>query len=282
MTSWEPQAGTFWGKGPPKMIEDIQDTCNSLLRAMIYNTSMASGPLVEKNIDRLENVDDSKAHPWKEYLVNSKQMLEAPVVRFTNVPLVIGGILVLYEKLKAEADDVLGIISFPGTRMGRAIETASGLSMVLTDSAKGTKYSASNIDELVENVIKGIYNFNMLYDPDESIKGDSVVEVYGIGSVIAKEQLAVRRNEFMNTVFQNPLAVKVIGLQTAKKVLGEQARTLDMNEIADLIEEYQIPESIQNEEIRSGSGSARLPQTLDASGNTAGGKNTNLFAGAGA
>ena len=151
--------------------------------------------------------------------------------------------------------------------------------MVMTDSAKGIKYSASNIDDLVSNIIKSIYNFNMIYVLDESIKGDLVIDVNGVGSVIAKEQLAIRRNEFLNTVLQNPLAVKVIGLQTTKKVLSEQARTLDMQAIADMIEDYEIQETNSLDEQTQG-GSARSAQTLDISGNQAGGKSTNLFSGA--
>ncbi|MCR4293639.1 MAG: hypothetical protein NUV76_12270 [Candidatus Kuenenia sp.] len=279
MTSWEPQTGAFWGKGPPEMIADIQEECNSYKRILVYNSAMASGPLQEINIDRLEIGEDCETRPWKKYLVNSKQMLEAPAVRFTNVPLVVKEILILYERAKAEADEVLGILSFPGAKLGRAAETSSGLSMVMTDSAKGIKYSASNIDDLVSNVIKGIYNFNMIYDSDELIKGDLVIDVNGVGSVIAKEQLAIRRNEFLNTVLQNPLAVKVIGLQTTKKVLSEQARTLDMQAIADMIEEYEIQETNPLDEQTRG-GSARSAQTLDVSGLPAGGKNTNLFSGA--
>lgn len=279
MTSWEPQTGAFWGKGPPDMIADIQEECNSYKRILVYNSAMASGPLQEINIDRLEPGEDCETRPWKKYLVNSKQMLEAPAVRFTNIPLIARDILFLYERAKAEADEVLGILSFPGAKIGRAAETSSGLSMVMTDSAKGIKYSASNIDDLVSGVIKSIYNFNMIYDLDESIKGDLVIDVNGVGSVIAKEQLAVRRNEFLNTVLQNPLAVKVIGLQTTKKVLSEQARTLDMQAIADMIEEYEISETNSLDEQTPG-GSARSAQTLDVSGNSAGGRSTNLFSGA--
>lgn len=281
-TSWEPQAGSFWGKGAAELISDIQEECNTYKRTIVYNTNMASGPQVEMNIDRLDPSEDGEITPWGRYLVTSKQMMEAPAIRFTDVPLVVEQISRLYDKAKNEADEILGIVSFPGARLGRAAETASGMSMVMTDAAKGTKYSAASIDDLVSGVIASIYHHNMLYDDDESIKGDMVPEINGVGSVVTKEQLSIRRSEFLNQVLSNPLAVNIIGLETTKKVLSEQARTLDMPNIADMIEKYQIPNQVQanmSGQTSNSIGNGKSPQTLDVAGNPDGGTDTNLFKG---
>jgi hypothetical protein len=45
--------GAFWGKGIPKIIEDLQGVCNAAARALVNNMGISSGPQVEVNLERI-------------------------------------------------------------------------------------------------------------------------------------------------------------------------------------------------------------------------------------
>ena len=61
VTSFEKVPGTPVGNGLPDILSDIQDAGNAALRALINNLSIASGPQVVINDDRLAPDEDGEA-----------------------------------------------------------------------------------------------------------------------------------------------------------------------------------------------------------------------------
>lgn len=278
--SWEAQAGAFWGKSIPDIIADLQEACNQHARAIINNTAYASGPISEIDIDRLEDPTDTQIRPMREYLLNTRQYKEGYVVRFTNIPFIANQLITIYNKFKQDMDEVLGLIA-PGTRPGKAIDTAAGFSMARTDASRGIKYVVISVDEMVGEMIRRIYDFNMIYDEDESIKGDLRIKAKGASSFVAKEQLAVRRNEFLQTTM-NPIDSQIIGPAIRKDILREQAKTLDLPKIAEMLAESELPMTDGTPQLmpRGGQAPPPSPTTLNAAGQPAGGMEQNIFQGA--
>ena len=80
---------------------------------------------------------------------------------------------------------------------------------------------------MAQPTIRRQFNWNMAYDPDESIKGDVQIMPRGALGHIIKEQISARRMEFLN-VTNNPVDNELMGLEFRRDVLKETAKSLDV------------------------------------------------------
>jgi hypothetical protein len=248
--------GSFWGQSIPEMMTDVQDVCNSCVRSLIRNMSMSSGVLAEVDIDRIPPKDLATAHvihPLKVFRVRSDKVGNGqPAVRFHNVPSNANELMSVYGEFSRLADEHTGIPAYSygvGNAQG-AGRTASGLSMLMTSAARGIKMSISNIDILIQEVVERIYWHNMVFHPDTSIKGDVYPVARGSSSLIAKEQVQMRRAEFLAQT-ANPLDSEIMGIQGRAAVLRETAKSLDMpqNEIIPSKEELDQREQMAQQQM---------------------------------
>ena len=85
-TSFIKTPGSFWGKGIPEVIEDLQNICNASARALVNNMGISSGPQVEVNLERIPpNEDITQMHPWKIWQVTNDPLgSSSPAVKFTQ------------------------------------------------------------------------------------------------------------------------------------------------------------------------------------------------------
>ena len=67
--------GTPVGNGLPDILSDIQEVANATLRSLVNNLSIASGPQVVVQVDRVApDADIESLYPWKRWLVTSDPM----------------------------------------------------------------------------------------------------------------------------------------------------------------------------------------------------------------
>lgn len=312
--SYERVPGTWWGKGLPELMSDLQDVCNAVARAIVNNCGLASGPQTEVNIERCG--DSTEIYPWKIWEATNKQMLDGPAIRFFQPELIVGPLLTVYEAFAAMADDQTGVPrwSHGNTNVGGAGGTSSGLSMLMTSAARGIKEVIAHIDKIVGDTITRTYDYNMLYDDDESIKGDAEILARGSSSLLAKEQYLVRLQEFLDKT-NNPVDLQILGIPGRAKLLREAAKMLEIDvddilpnskdELAALVmrikqeEDAKMQQEAMNQaisgripsnapggqptpaqkQIMAGPGHAPPPRakTLDNAGNPAGGTDQNMF-----
>jgi hypothetical protein len=129
------------------------------------------------------------------------------------------------------ADDFTGIpaYAYGNDRVAGAGRTASGLEMLMSSAARGIKKVISNIDKrIMRPVITRYYEWLMLFDDDESIKGDINIAPIGVLSLIVQEQMASRRMEFLQAT-ANPIDSQIIDLPRRANVLRETAKALDLD-----------------------------------------------------
>jgi hypothetical protein len=297
--SFQRVPGSFWGKGVPELMSDTQDICNSVARALVNNSQLASGPMVEANSERLggQNV---KLYPWMIIQSTNAQMLEAPAMRFYQPQLITDGLLRVYELFSVMSEDQTGIPRWAYGNSGAsgANATAQGLSMLMTSASRNVKEAISHLDRMTEGTISRTYDYNMLYDPDMDLKGDAKVVARGVTSYLAKEQKTQRLNEALATT-NNPTDLQIVGIEGRAKILKAIFRELapemdiipDDNKLKELIAkiEQQQAQQLQAQAQQNGSspmggsqpGSGVVPQqgqiTMDAAGNPAGGVDSNMF-----
>ena len=231
-TSFIKCPGAFWGKGIPKIIEDLQAVCNAAARALVNNMGIASGPQVEVNLERIPpNEDITALTPWRIWQVTNDPVgSSAPAVRFTQPDSRAAELMGVYEKFSRLADDHSGIPAYVygDLNVQGAGRTSSGLSMLMGAAGKGIRQVVMHIDtDVVKPIVMRQFVFNMRYDPDETIKGDVEVVAKGAINLAVKETVNVRRIEFLNAT-ANPIDAEILGREGRATILREVAKGLQM------------------------------------------------------
>lgn len=224
--------GAFWGKGIPKIIEDLQGVCNAAARALVNNMGISSGPQVEVNLERIPpNEDITQLYPWKIWQVTNDPMgSSSPAVRFTQPENNAAALMAVYEKFSRLADDHSGIPAYVygDLNVQGAGRTSSGLSMLMGAAGKAIRQVVMHIDaDIVKPIVERQFVYNMRYDEDESIKGDVQVLPRGAINLAVKETTNVRRIEFLNAT-ANPIDLEIIGKDGRATILREIAKGLQM------------------------------------------------------
>jgi len=231
-TSFIKCPGSFWGKGIPEIIADLQNVCNAAARALVNNMGISSGPQVEVNIERLPpNEDITTMVPWKIWqTINDPVGSNAPAIRFTQPDSRATELMAVYEKFSRLADEHSGIPSYiyGDLNVHGAGRTSSGLSMLMGAAGKGIRQVVMHIDsDIIKPIVRRQFIYNMRYDEDESIKGDVEVIAKGAINLAVKETVNIRRIEFLNAT-ANPVDLEIIGKEGRAAILREVAKGLQM------------------------------------------------------
>ena len=291
--SFQRVPGSFWGKGIPELMADVQDVCNSVARAIVNNTMLASGPLVEINVDRCG--DSEEIYPWKIYQSTNQQMSDAPAVRFYQPQIITGPLLQVFEFFATMSEDQTGIPrwAYGNTNIGGAGATSSGLANLMGAASRNIKEAISHLDRMDEGTVLRTYNFNMMYSPDQNIKGDATIVAGGSQAHLMREQKTIRLNEALATT-NNPVDLQIMGIEGRAKILKSIFHELapemeiipDDNKLKALIAQIEQQQAqafaAQNgaspmggSQPGSGQTPGKAPMLLDNSGSPMGGGDAN-------
>jgi hypothetical protein len=222
----------FWHTSVPELMDDCQDVINASARNLVNNMGMASAPQVAVDLSRIsKGFDYHSMHPWKIWTFKKNETgTTEPPIQFFQPNSHANELIGVLEKFKVWADELTGIPAYTsgiGAASG-AGKTASGLSMLMNAAAKGIRSIIYNIDiDIVEPVLYAQFVHNMLYSNDQSIKGDITIKPRGAAALIVKEQMQIRRGEFLAST-ANPVDMDIIGKEGRAELLREVAKSLDM------------------------------------------------------
>lgn len=232
--SFREKKGSFWKTALPDTMIDCQDACNASTRNLFNNMAIASGPQVGVDIGKFAAGEKiTKLRPWRlwQFDLEHQPQSRDPIWFFQPRPL-INELLAVYDKYSSEADNKTGVprYSYGGETKGGALNTASGMSMMMANAARSIKKVVSNIDEgLIEPSVSRTFEWTMLYRPIRCmLDGDIKVVAKGSSALISKEMRQVRRNEAMQTVM-TPIVQGIIGNRGVAIVLKEWLKGLDFD-----------------------------------------------------
>lgn len=250
-TSFIKRPGALWGSSLPEVIEDVQQLCNAAARALANNMGLASGPLVEVNIDRLPDDEEiTTLKPWQIYqTLNDPLGSGQPAVHFNQPDDRSQPLMTVYTHFCKLADDQSGIPAYVYGDMNvtGAGRTASGLSMLMGSAGKGIRQVVMHIDmDVIEPAVVAQFNYNMRYVDDETLKGDIRCRAKGAIVLANREQLNVRRVEFLQAT-ANPIDQEIVGKPGRAAVLREVAKGLSMpvDEIVPSKEKMAVQEKME-------------------------------------
>jgi hypothetical protein len=134
------------------------------------------------------------------------------------------------EKWEIRADDSTGVprYTYGNERAGGSADTASGLSMLMTNAAKGLRRGIANVDlNVIGPSISDLFVGEMLYNPDESIKGDCMVVPRGAAAILIRESAQQRRIQFLGMT-ANPIDAQIITAKYRAALLRETAAAMEL------------------------------------------------------
>lgn len=283
IASWGHIPGAFWGTALPEIVRDVQVMCNAAARALANNMGIASGPQAEVHVDRLADGEDvTNLHPWKIWQTTTDRTGGGQAaIRYFQPDMKAAELMGIYQTFAKQADEVTGIPNYiyGSNQVGGAGRTASGLSMLMDNAAKGIKQAVTSMDRLVQGVVRRLYVHNMMYSADPYVKGDFTITAKGAMGLIAKEQLQVRRNEFLQAT-ANPVDLQIVGAEGRSYLLRELARGLQMD-TDKLVPPPEMRKYLEQKAMEAASqmpqqGQMPAPQTTDVAGNPAGGQQAAL------
>lgn len=224
--------GAFWGRSIPELCETSQKMCNVIACSLADNISMASGPMVWVHADRFADGEQTmEIIPWKVWQLKSDSTQGVnPGIGFFQASDNSANLMSTMDKWELRADDATGIprYSYGNERVGGAGDTATGLSMLMNNAAKGLRRAISNIDlNVIAPTIGDTFVNEMLYNPDESIKGDCIVVPRGAAAILIKESAQARRTQFLGMT-ANPIDMEIIGVRGRATVLRETAAAMEL------------------------------------------------------
>ena len=224
--------GAFWGRSIPDLASTPQQMCNAIACALADNLAMASGPMVWSHADRFADGEQSmEIFPWKHWQLKSDPTQGVnPGIGFFQANDNSEKLMNTLDKWEIRADDATGIprYTYGNERAGGSADTATGLSMLMNNAAKGLRRAIGNIDaNVIAPTIGDTFTNEMLYNPDESIKGDNIVVPRGAAAILVRESAQQRRIQFL-TMTANPIDSQIITSKYRAALLRETAASMEL------------------------------------------------------
>lgn len=233
ITSFEKVPGTPIGNGLVDMVADLQDVANATLRSLVNNLSIASGPQVVINDDRVrpeENTDD--LYPWKRWHVSNDPVGNnaKPPIEFYQPQSNAQDLLTVFKAFVDLSDDVSAIPKYIGGQAsGGAGRTASGLAMLMGNASKILQDVAANIDgDIFEIALQQLGDLVLLTDRTGMLTGEESFTVKGVTVAVQRETQRQRQLEFLQHT-ANPIDMSIIGMKGRGTVLRSVAQTIGLD-----------------------------------------------------
>lgn len=223
-TSYCKVPGSFWGMGIPSLIEGLQKELNSAARSRVFNLGIASGPIVEIDVDRIDTDDrPEQIEPWRMFFTTGAAGAgHAPAVRFNQANMHVEQLTRVMDETWMKGHDIAGLPPYTrGTNEGAA-RTLGAFSMQYNSATKGIKRVMGNIDrDVIEPLITDYYYDAMFNSDDPSIKADAQVIARGTVGLLRKESAEAKPLETLMQISgfaeRYPVAVDALVVEFFKE-----------------------------------------------------------------
>ncbi|RLC18902.1 MAG: hemophilus-specific protein [Deltaproteobacteria bacterium] len=233
-SSFEKIPGAIIGNGVPEIMSDVQDVANASLRALVNNLSIASGPQVVINDDRVSpNTNTDDLYPWKRWHTLTDPFGSSEkAIDFFQPDSRSAELIAVYEKMSILADEISAIPRYmtgSAAGQGAAGRTASGLSMLMENAGKIMQSVAANIDtDIFQPLLARLYDTVLLTDESGRLNGDENIRVRGVTFANQRETERARILEFLQLT-ANPMDAQIVGMEGRAELLRETADRIGLD-----------------------------------------------------
>jgi hypothetical protein len=228
VSSWAKNPEWIWGEGLFDIAAPIEDALNAITRALINNIAIASGPMCEIDKDRVDN--KSPIYPWRQIESTSMQMKnEGPAVVYYQPQMHAGELIAAWQFFGKLLDEMTVPAYAQGaSQSGVTAGTATVFTQLLAAASRSIKAVVANIDDdILTPYLQMCYDYIMKFTEDDTVKGDARIVAKGVAGLLAKEQQAQRKVEFLQ-VTANPLFSQILGEKNLGSMLAQIAKSNDI------------------------------------------------------
>ena len=100
--------------------------------------------------------------------------------------------------------------------------------MLMNNAAKGLRRAITNVDmNMIQPCLQMVFENEMLYGTDQSLKGDAHIVAKGAAAILVKESQRQGRLQALQLVGTNPMAMNIIGMVGYGEMLKNALRSID-------------------------------------------------------
>lgn len=228
---WEKVANSVWGYGIPYLMRSQQKVLNAAWRQMMDNAGVSSGPQIIVKAGSIQPAD-------KQWQLSSRKIWFATdevddvrkaftAVEFNSYQNELANIIKMAMEL---ADQETGVPTLLQGEKGAAPDTVGGMQMLMNSANVVLRRLVKQFDDMVTRPhIRRYYDFNMMYNEDEEVKGDFNIDARGSSALLVRD---IQNQAFLNLLAAGANPVYGMYLDTQKlfeKAL--QAQHIDPAEV---------------------------------------------------
>jgi hypothetical protein len=229
VTSWAKNPEWIWGEGLLEFAAPIEDAINAITRALINNIAIASGPLCEIDKDRVDT--KLPIYPWRQIESTSMQMKnDGPAVNYYQPQMHAQELIAAWTFFSKVLDEMTVPAYAQGaSQSGVTAGTATVFTQLLAAASRSIKAVAANIDDdVITPYTQMCYDALMKTTDDVTLKGDARIVAKGVAGLLAKEQQAQKKVEYLQTV-ANPAYTQILGAKNIGSILAQIAKSSGMD-----------------------------------------------------
>lgn len=205
---WVADPTSPFGFGIPLLLKDSQRVVNTTWHMILDNASASSAPQVVIQEDMISPVDgEFTLDPGKVWLFNDITGDVKKAVQFFNTPNVTGDIFPVLEAARQGSEEESGIAMIAAGLQSSEVgsDTATGQAIMQKASTVLLEIKSNQFDELVmEPRLQAMYDWNMQYNPDDTIKAPMTLRIRSSTDYRTK-QMYIRDMEKLSVeASQNP------------------------------------------------------------------------------
>lgn len=283
-SSWAKNPQTWIGEGLLEFGAPIEDAMNAVMRALVNNIAIASGPMCEIDGDRVDT--KIPIYPWRQVISTAKQMREhGPAVNYYQPQMHAQELMNAYLFLSRVLDEMTVPAYAQGqNQVGVTSGTATVFTELLAAASRSTKAVVANIDDdILEPYIAMCYDLKLKSNPE--LKADAKVVPKGVQGLLVKEQQAQRKVEYLQ-IAMTPVLSQILGAKNLGSIAAQIAKANNISlpdmrrlegkeDIEAMVTQMLMAQSgvdpmQENGQIANGGGAISKPQGLNPNGAKAG------------
>jgi hypothetical protein len=233
ITSFEKVPGTPIGNGLVDVVSDIQEAANATLRSLVNNMSIASGPQVVINDDRMQPTENAEElFPWKRWHARNDPIgtNNKPPVEFFQPQDNSQSLMMVFKMFVDLGDDISAVPRYVSSQApGSAGRTSSGLAMLMQNASKMMQTVAANIDrDVFEQALQQLTDLILMTDTTGLLTGEEDISVQGVSVAVQRETQRQRQIEFLQHT-ANPLDQQIMGIKGRGTVLRSVSQDIGLD-----------------------------------------------------
>jgi hypothetical protein len=212
---WERVSDSVWGYGIPYLMRAQQKVLNAAWRQMMDNAGVSSGPQIIVKAGAIQPAD-------KQWQISARKIWFATdevddvrkaftAVEFNSHQAELSGIIKMAMEL---ADMETGVPVIMQGEKGAAPDTVGGMQMLMNSANVVLRRLVKQFDDMVTRPhIRRYYDYNMMYNEDEEVKGDFSIDARGSSALLIRD---IQNQAFLNLLAAGANPVYGVYLDTQK------------------------------------------------------------------